>query len=145
MAAGKPVRWSAAKIHGITDEMLEGAPGYISLWPMINTRLGGKVIVGHNLGTEKRFLGAFPGHGFGPWVDTLILARECYPGLSDYSLEAVCEVLDITPQVTDIVPGKKWHDALYDAVARAILLRHVVGSLGMWEEPPCRLGKSVRN
>lgn len=143
ISAHKPVRWSAAKVHGITDEMLKDAPEYATLWPDIRKRLQGAFIVGHNLGTEKRFLRTFPGHGFGPWVDTLVLARDCYPGLSDYSLEAVCDVLGVTDLVVDLVPGKKWHDALFDAAASALLLRHIIEALDIGNEPVCALGKAL--
>lgn len=143
IAAGKPVRWSAAKIHGISDEMLRGAPAYSSLWPDIRQHLQGRIVAGHNLGTEKRFLRTFPGHGFGPWVDTLTLARECYPGLSDYSLEAVCDTLGLSEEVSCLVSGRKWHDALYDAAASAILLRHIIKALELKDEPLSALGKAV--
>ena len=143
IATDKPVRWSAARVHGITDDMLKDAPAYVMLWSDIRERLEGRVIVGHNLGTEKRFLRSFPGHGFGPWVDTLTLSRDCYPGLPDYSLQALCDALALSDDVSAIVPGRKWHDALYDAVASAVLLRHVISALGLENEPLSALGKAL--
>ena len=59
------------------------------LWPAFRSRLAGAVVVAHSAGTEKRFLRTFPMHGFGPWLDTVVLARRAWPNLPDYSLEAL--------------------------------------------------------
>ena len=76
---------AAKSVHRITDEDIEGAPALPSLWPEIKSRLSGAVVVAHGAGTEKRFLRAFPMHGFGPWIDTLALSRALMPALSDHS------------------------------------------------------------
>ena len=54
----------------------------VDLWPPIRDRLAGAAVVAHGAGTEKRFLRAFPYHGFSPWIDTLRLARKVLPNLS---------------------------------------------------------------
>lgn len=144
IASSRPVKWNAAKIHGITDETIRFAPSYNSLWPTIKNRLGSHIIVGHNLGTEKRLLRAFPGHGFGPWLDTLTLSRNCYPGLDNYSLENICDTLRLTEKVSELIPGKKWHDALYDATASAVLLQHIVSSLELHDAPLFMLGSALQ-
>ena len=134
IACNRPVRWSAAKVHGITTDMLRDAPAYTSLWPQIRDMLRGAVVLGHNPATEKRFLRSFPGHGFGPWVDTLALARQAAPDLPDHSLSCVCEALGITDTVTALVNDSthaRWHDALYDAAASLQLLRTLVSALSM--------------
>lgn len=131
IACRHPVRWSASKVHGITAATLKDAPPFTSLWPEIKRLLGGAVVVGHNPATEIRFLRAFPGHGFTPWLDTLALARQAMPGLEDYSLSSACNALGITPQVTALVPGKSWHDALYDAAGSLLLLRAIITGLDM--------------
>ena len=96
IAVEKPVLWSASQVHGITTEMLADAPSFPSLWPEIRSRLGQSVVVGHNPATERKFLRRFPGHGFGPWLDTLALGRMCVPGLADYSLSSLCGALGLT-------------------------------------------------
>lgn len=131
IACDRPVRWSAAKVHGITTDMLRDAPAYTSLWPQIRPLLRGAVVLGHNPATEKRFLRSFPGHGFGPWVDTLALARKALPDLPDHALATVCDALGITPEVSTMIPGRRWHDALYDAAGSLQLLRTLVQALGM--------------
>ena len=131
IACNRPVRWSAAKVHGITTDMLHEAPAFSELWCDLRRLLSDCVVLGHNPATEKRFLGAFPGHGFGPWLDTLALARKALPTLPDHALGTVCDALGITTEVSVLVPGKSWHDALYDAAGSLALLRALIRGLGM--------------
>lgn len=131
----RPVRWSAAKVHGITTEMLQQAPTFAELWPDIQRLLSGCLVIGHNPSTEMRFLSHFPGHGFGPWLDTLQLARKAMPTLRDHSLGNVCEALGLTAQIDALVPHKRWHDALYDAAASLELLRALTRGLQMEDAP----------
>ncbi len=134
IACHRPVRWSAAKVHGITTATLADAPEFTTLWPELRDLLRGAVVLGHNPATEKRFLRTFPGHGFGPWVDTLALARQAAPTLPDHSLSCVCDALGITDSVTALVNDAahaRWHDALYDAAASLQLLRTLVAALSM--------------
>lgn len=126
LASDQPIQWAARKVHGIGLKDLAGAPTLLSLWPECKKRLGNAVIVAHGHGTEKRFLRSFPGHGFGPWVDTLQLTRALWPDLGDHSLGAICDLLDLSAQVRQLVPGKSWHDALFDAVASLVVLAHII-------------------
>lgn len=122
----QPIQWSARKIHGIGPEHLADAPSLLSLWPELKNRLAGAVVVAHGKGTEKRFLRTFPGHGFKPWVDTLLLSRAAWPDLPDYSLGALCEAKNLTEEIQSLVPAKSWHDALFDSVASLVLLAHLI-------------------
>jgi DNA polymerase-3 subunit epsilon len=131
----QPVQWSARKVHGIGPEHLAQAPSLLSLWPELKCRLAGAVVVAHGKGTEKRFLRAFPGHGFGPWIDTLLLARAVWPNLKDHSLGALCETHGLTARISLLIPGKSWHDALFDAVASLVLLAHLIEALSLADHP----------
>ncbi len=131
----QPIQWSARKIHGIGPEQLAEAPSLLSLWPEVKKRLSGAVVVAHGKGTEKRFLRAFPGHGFKPWIDTLLLARAAWPELPDHSLGALCVSQGLEAEVREIVPAKTWHDALFDAVASLVLLNRVIDSHALAGEP----------
>jgi DNA polymerase III subunit epsilon len=122
---------AARKVHGIGVERLAGAPALLELWPELRSRLGGAVVVAHGKGTEKRFLRAFPGHGFGPWVDSLLLARAVWPGAPDHSLGALCEARGLAGRVREWVPGRDWHDALFDAAASLVLLEHIIRECGL--------------
>lgn len=138
----RPVTWQASQVHGITTADLKDAPTFVSLWPEVRRRLGNRVVVAHGAGTEKRFLRAFPLHGFGPWLDTLWLARRFWPGVSDYSLESLIAAGGLQASLDAACPGRRYHDALYDAVASLLVLRHVVQQAGLstvpmerWMEP----------
>lgn len=135
IACDHPVRWSAAKVHGITTEMLADAPAFPALWPELKTHLSGCCVVGHNPSTEQRFLRAFPGHGFGPWLDTLALSRLALPGLGDYSLSSVCTALGQQETLTRLLPARRWHDALYDALGSLLILRCLTEALNMQQVP----------
>lgn len=131
----QPVQWSARKVHGIGPEHLADAPTLLSLWPELKPRLSGAVVVAHGKGTEKRFLRAFPGHGFGPWIDTLLLSRAAWPELGDHSLGALCETHGLTDHIRALVPEKSWHDALFDAVASLVLLAKLIHSHSLADHP----------
>lgn len=135
LATETSITWSARKVHGIRDEDLAGAPSLLALWPELKERLAGAVVVAHGKGTEKRFLRAFPGHGFGPWVDTLLLARAAWPELPDHSLSALCEARGLVVEIQRRLPGRRWHDALYDSLASLILLEDLVAAFQLAEQP----------
>jgi DNA polymerase III subunit epsilon len=122
---------SAREVHGIADGDIAAAPSMSALWPEFKLRLTGAVLVAHGAGTEKRFMRVFPLHGFGPWLDTLALSRAILPDLPDHALGCVVAALGLEDEVKAICPGLGWHDALFDAVACLVILRHVVGELDL--------------
>ncbi len=126
IATDQAVTWSAKKVHGISLKNLAGSPPLISLWPQIKAILSGRPLVAHGHGTEKRYLSSFPGHGFGPWIDTLQLSRAAWPELPSHALGDLCEQLQLTVKVTELVTKGTWHDALYDATASLVLLEHLI-------------------
>ncbi len=135
----QPIQWAARKVHGIGPADLADAPSLLMLWPDLKRRMAGAVVVAHGKGTEKRFLRAFPGHGFGPWIDTLLLARAAWPDLPNHSLGALCETHQLTATICDLVPEKSWHDALFDAVASLVLLAHLVANHDLGDTPVAAL------
>jgi DNA polymerase-3 subunit epsilon len=133
--ADRPITWAAQKVHGITSEHLSDAPPLMTLWPTIKATLGNHIAVAHGHGTEKRYLRAFPAHGFGPWVDTLQLARAAWPELPSHALGEVCSHFELSDKISELVPKKTWHDALYDAVASLILLEHLINTFNLAGSP----------
>lgn len=131
----RPITWAARKVHGIHPADLLDAPTLPALWPEVKSRLQGAAVVAHGKGTERRFLRAFPGHGFGPWIDTLLLARAAWPGLADHSLGQLCRHHGLADTVAALVPDRTWHDALYDAVASLALLQHLVAAFDLGTQP----------
>jgi len=132
---GRPVTWSAQQIHGITDSELSDAPGLLSLWTELKKRLGGRWIVAHGSGTEKRFLRPFPMHGFGPWVDTLTLSRKILPGRRSYALSHLAEEFALREEALRLLPEFRWHEALSDALASLLLLRVLVERAELHDHP----------
>lgn len=137
-----PVRVTRASraVHGIGDDDLSGAPSMASLWPEFKARLSGTVVVAHGAGTEKRFLRAFPLHGFGPWLDTLQLARAVLPDLPGHGLAEVARALGVEAEIRARCAGLDWHDALFDAVACLAVLQRV---LARWAAPGPTVGQLV--
>jgi len=84
-------------------------------------------LAAHHAATERKFLEeAFPLHRLGPWVDTLELVRIAYPRHPTHRLEELVSVLGLGARVETLCPGLAPHDALYDAVACAAVLEHLL-------------------
>ena len=114
--------------------MLQDAPTLIDLWPKIREALRDRWVVVHGGATEKRFLNIFPFHGFGPWVDTLPLARAIHPTLESHALGDTIESLGLSQKLASW-PNFRWHDAGSDAAASLVLLEYLVESANLHEEP----------
>ena len=81
-------------------------------------KLMGVRLVAHNIACERTILTrAAPLTKWGPWVDTMKLAKARYPGLPSYKLGDLCEMFGQVP----VIDGRTWHDGLFDAVACANL------------------------
>ena len=127
--------WSAQKVHGITTADLAEAPRLLSLWPRLQATLRGRTVVAHGAGTEKRFLRAFPLHGFAPWVDTLAVAQAAFPDERDYSLQALSERLGVVESIREHCPQGTFHDALFDAVASLLVLAEIIQRAALQDAP----------
>jgi DNA polymerase-3 subunit epsilon len=131
----RPVTWVAQQIHGISNKDLREAPTLLSLWPELKVRLGGRYIVAHGSGTEKRFLRVFPLHGFGPWIDTLTLSRKILTGRPSYALSDLGRALGLETEARKLLPDFRWHEALSDALASLMLLRRLIELAGLTNHP----------
>ena len=121
-----PGRWAALR------ETLAEAPDFTSLWPRLEPWLTGRALLAHHAPTERSVLQRFfPLHTFGPWLDTLEIAKAAYPKLNSHKLEDIIPELFLTEQVQSLAPGREPHDAFYDACACAVLFRHII-SLPGW-------------
>lgn len=135
LAIDRPVTQGAQRVHGITDAQLVNCPTLLQIYPSLKEHLAGRPLVAHAHGTEKRFLASLPGHSFGPWLDTLKLARRIYPQANSHKLGRLCDDLNLTARLQELVPGRTWHDALFDAAASLVLLFHLVEVLDLAERP----------
>ncbi|MBN2451468.1 MAG: 3'-5' exonuclease, partial [Lentisphaeria bacterium] len=119
--------------HAVLRQELRAAPLLAELWRDLSRWLEGRALAGHSVATERKFLEeAFPLHGLGPWVDTLELSRIAYPRAPSHGLEDLLDLLHLRRTVDEACPGLQPHDALFDAVACAALLEHLLG-LPHWQ------------
>lgn len=107
------------------------APSFWELWPELKLRLAGRWLLAHGASTEKRLLRAFPFHGFGPWLDTLKIARALRPQWPSHALGDVAESLGLLPALKSALPSFRWHDALCDAAACALCFQRMVEEHGL--------------
>ena len=134
VAAGRPFNPYAPGRHAEIRQVLAAAPPPAALWPAWRPWLEGRPLAAHNVGTEKKFLQrAAPLHEFGPWIDTLRLARRVRPDLAGHALADVCAALGVVERARELCPGREWHDALFDAFAGALVLEHCLALPG-WED-----------
>ena len=135
LASDRPVAWTARQVHGISDEDIQDAPTMLSIWPEFRNRLRDRPIIAHGSGTEKRFLRAFPFHEFGPWIDTLSLYRRAAPNLESHALSSLSAAFGIESDCFQLKPNFTYHDALSDALATLLLLRHYIAERDLWNAP----------
>jgi len=99
-------------------ELTPEAETMMAQWDDWYPFLAGRRLVAHNIATERTILTRVaPLTKWGPWTDTLKLAKARYPKLPSYALGDLCEMFGLVPQID----GRTWHDGLYDAVACANL------------------------
>ncbi len=106
----------AVKIHGLTDEFLADKPLFRSIADEFIEFVRGAEIIIHNAGFDVGFLNEelrrcglpkFSTHVSGV-VDTLVMAREMFPGKAN-SLDALCKRLEVDNT------NRTLHGALIDA------------------------------
>ncbi|QYJ16018.1 UvrABC system protein C [Rubrobacter xylanophilus DSM 9941] len=129
---GRPIEPFVARLTGITDEMVAGAPPAGEVIPRFEEFVEGSVLVAHNASFDCSFVTAARGGRPlpNPVLDTLRLARLLVPGLRRYRLSALAAHFGVRQ-----APN---HRALADAAATAgVFLRLVrllrsagVGSVG---------------
>lgn len=129
----RPFNPRAPGRYALIREQLAVAPQPGDLWPELAEWVVGVPLVAHNVGTERSILARLaPLHRFGPWVDTLALVRRAYPALASKALDEVTAALGLLPRIEALCPGRSAHDALFDAIACAVLFEHLL-TLPGWE------------
>jgi DNA polymerase III epsilon subunit family exonuclease len=106
------------QIHGITDKDVAKAPSAQEAARQALEWIGDSLVVGHNVGFDLGFLEEALGGGTrmepGSYYDTLTIAREGYPDLTNYKLDTLAQFFGI-----DLAQN---HRAGPDAEATAKLL-----------------------
>ncbi|MEB3236212.1 MAG: 3'-5' exonuclease [Candidatus Sericytochromatia bacterium] len=114
---GVPLRPANVAIHGITAEMVRGAPRLADVLDRIEAFLGeDPMVVGHSVAFDIGFLDAafrsLRGRSFQPRsLDTQTWAREVFPGDKALSVERLVNLFGLQP--------RQYHRALADAQALA--------------------------
>jgi DNA polymerase III epsilon subunit family exonuclease len=113
---GRPIVGN--QMHGITDKDIQGAPSPKEAADKLLAFVGDAMVVGHNVGFDLGFIEEAVGDGFrfkpGTYLDTLVIAREGYPGAESYKLGDLARFFGV-----ELAQG---HRALPDAEATADLL-----------------------
>jgi DNA polymerase III subunit epsilon len=106
----------ALKVHGLTDQFLADKPLFAQIAPALRDFIQGAELIIHNAAFDIGFLDAeFKRLGLEPVsqiagkiTDSLLLAREAFPGKSN-SLDALCKRLEVDNT------HRSLHGALLDA------------------------------
>ncbi len=134
--------------HGLSQRDLAGASPFEAEWDRwVSLRQTG-VLAAHNATVEAGLLRATwprpsvvpsyvgdmtPVAEWGPWIDTCRLARAWVPTLGEYGLSSLVSALRLAPRLDALAsqhcpPGRRrYHCALYDALAAALILRALGG------------------
>lgn len=143
-AARLPVPAIDTQCHGLSPQDLLGLPPFESEWEQwVSLRQTG-LLAAHNASVESGLIrgtwlrpsavpspitGASDVAEWGPWIDTCRLARAWVPTLGDFRLQALVTAFRLGPRLEALAakhcPPKrrKYHCALYDALAAALVLR----------------------
>jgi DNA polymerase-3 subunit epsilon len=129
----RPFNAYAPGRHHKLREAIAAADAVSNVWKKLEARVSGCPLAAHNAAVEKKFLRQMaPMHRFGPWIDTLALARRAWPKAPSHKLGALTAGLGLEKRIRTICPDGEAHDALYDAVACAVLLEYLLAQPG-WQ------------
>jgi CBS domain-containing protein len=123
---GVAVPATSTAVHGITSDMLAGAPTFPVVWPEVERFLGDSVLLGHSLGFDLAILErecARAGLRWRQhlWLDTRLLAILLHARLPDFSLATLATWLGID--------AKGQHRAIGDAAATIAVFHAMVPRL----------------
>lgn len=115
-----------SKIHGITNDMVQGCPSFPEIWDYINSFIGNDIIIGHNIGfdiaiIERECRRNMKKCHLGRRLDISALSRFIWPNMPDYSLETIAAGLHL--------PLKNRHTALGDAILTARIFVKLIPAL----------------
>ena len=126
----RPVSPFAARIHGLTNQKLEGCPTWGTVAGDVRKTLEGAWICAHNASVDHGVLSRhLPNWEPAGVLDTLRLARATYKDTRKHGLDALIEhtKLDLTE-----APAQR-HRATFDAYATALLLLDMAPHYDTWD------------
>lgn len=134
--------------HGITTDLVVKCPNFERDFDLFAGLRKSGPLCAHNASVEDRFLkntwsytrqspdfsnpdGNRSLTSWGPWLDTLSIYRRLYPDLESYQLNALIRVFGLEDKLNYLAnlycPKERirYHCALYDALASALLLQRL--------------------
>jgi exodeoxyribonuclease X len=128
----RPVTPFAARVHGLTNQVLDGEPSWEEIKDEVHTCLGTAWIAAHNAHVDYRVLSThLPQWQPAGVIDTLRLAKATHPSLPKYSLDALIE--NVAPDLSQ-APASGRHRATFDAYATAQLLISMADHYASWDQ-----------
>lgn len=149
-----PMPPAEERVHGISDDSAAGAAPFTDERTLFFSLRETGPLCAHNASVELHLLKQHwpyprlspdflnPGRrlaDWGPWIDTLRLYELVFPVLPDHSVRALIQVFGLQEQLdihaeSHCPPSRcRYHCALYDALAAALLLTHM-GRLPGYEQ-----------
>ncbi|MDA3950043.1 MAG: 3'-5' exonuclease [Spirochaeta sp.] len=130
---GMPINADAARVSGITDEMVAGKSPVDAVLPRFMEFVGDAILIAHNAEFDTSFLRAELQRAGLPTVENLIidtqtLGQKAFPGKKSYSLQNLVEMLGI--------PGNTAHRARDDARQCMRLFEHCVQAMSFMGDLP---------
>ena len=121
---GRPIPAVSTGIHGISDSMVQGAPGFADVALRFRDFCEGSVLVAHHAAFDLAFLRRLGASG-GPAIEqpalcTALLSSRLFPHTGEHTLDALAERFGIT------IPDEVRHTALGDSIATAEVLLKMV-------------------
>jgi len=137
------VRPEDVEVHGLREETLAGLPPFADDWELFASWRERGPLAAHYAGVENGLLKsvwpyprnspdfARPGErliDWGPWIDTARLYAQFYPRLDSGRLEVLVQACGLQGELDALAARfcpperRRYHAALYDALAGALLL-----------------------
>jgi DNA polymerase-3 subunit epsilon len=117
---GRPIPPVSSRVHGVTDELVAGAPDVPTAIRTFHGFARDAVLVAHNAPFDMAFLKRREGEldlAFdNPVLDTVLLSAAVFGETEEHTLDAIAERLDVR------IEGAARHTAMGDAVATASVL-----------------------
>lgn len=134
------------RLHGIREEEARAHPAFAEDWDRFTAARREGVMGSHFAGVENHLLKSvwpcpppspdfLKGKGkcndWGPWIDTGRLYRNLYPGIPSVALTGLVRLFQLETELAELAelhcpPGRRrYHAALYDALAGALLLLRI--------------------
>lgn len=153
-AATGSVRREDAAVHGLTAERVAGAAPFSEEWELFAGLRAQGPFAAHFAGTENALLKAVWPYGreapdfarsgettveWGPWIDTGRMLPQLFRGLPSAQLEDLVVTFGLGAELRALAvrhcpPGRdRFHAALFDALAVALLLREI-GRRPQWAD-----------